>query len=216
AVALVDGPPSDGRRCAAMPPDLGPDDLVLCAGTLPAARFADRLAAATAGGFRGLSLWTRCYDADRAAGTTDAEMRDRLGERALRVTEIEAVSDALADRATIRDAGARERACHTIAGALGARSLTLVEGPGAPLDVALAADAFAAVCERAAAHGLLVQVEPWPGSRLDLATAIAVVRRAARPNGGLVADSWHLTRTPDGGGLLEAARDVQILAVQMS
>lgn len=196
--------------------DLGPDDFVLCAGTLPRAAFADRVRAAAAGGFRGISLWTRCYERDRAAGTGDAAMRALLAEHGLRVTEIEAVSDALGDPATLRRPSPRERTCYDVAGALGAGSITLVEGPGPALDVACATDAFAAVCERAAAHGLRVQVEPWPGSRLDLATAIAMVRRAARPNGGLLADSWHLARTPAGAALLAEASDVPVLAVQMS
>jgi sugar phosphate isomerase/epimerase len=198
-----------------MPAALGPSDLVLCAGTLPRATFRDRVAAAAAGGFGGISLWTRCYERDRAAGTTDAEMRDLLAAHRLCVTEIEAVSDALSDPATVRDAGARELACYAIADAVGGGSITLVEGGGPPLDVARAADAFAVVCARASAHDLRVQVEPWPGSRLDVATAIALLRTAP-PNGGILADSWHLTRTAGGPALLAAARDVRILAVQMS
>src|SRR5262245_21771087 len=96
--------------------ELGPDDLVLCAGTLPRASFGDRVRAAAAGGFRGISLWTRCYDSDRAAGTCDAPMRALLAGHGLRVTEIEAVSDALGDPATVRRPSTRELACYDIAG----------------------------------------------------------------------------------------------------
>ena len=61
---------------------------------------------------------------------------------------------------------------------LPARSVSVVEGPGVPLPVDGAAEAFAALCDRAAERGLLVHVEFWPGSALDLVTAAAVVASA--------------------------------------
>jgi sugar phosphate isomerase/epimerase len=81
---------------------------------------------------------------------------------------------------------------------------------------AAAAAAFAALCDRAAEHGLLVHVEFWPGSALDLATAAAVVEAAGRPNGGLLVDTWHLARTPDGDDLLGSVPGERLLAVQLS
>jgi sugar phosphate isomerase/epimerase len=195
---------------------MGPDDLVLCAGSLPRASFRERVAAAVAGGFRGISVWARQHERERAAGTTDATMRALLADHGLAVAEVDALSDVLFDPTTTREPGSRERACHDIAAALGARSLSLVEGPGRHGDVARAADAFAAVCDRAAPLGLLVHLEPWPGSRLDLDAAVAVVRAAARPNGGLLADSWHLARGGDWTARLDAAVGVPVVAVQMS
>ena len=50
---------------------LGAGDLVLCSGTLPTnISFAERLQAATAGGFRAISLWARDYERARAAVLT--------------------------------------------------------------------------------------------------------------------------------------------------
>src|SRR5262249_36352061 len=103
-----------------------------------------------------------------------------------------------------------------IAAALGARSISVVEGPGAPLPMDVGAEAFAALCDRASACGLLVHIEFWPGSALDLATASAVVAAAARPNGGLLVDTWHLARTRDGASLLETIPGARIGAVQIS
>jgi len=187
-----------------------PGALVLSAGSLPRATFRDRVRAAAAGGFAGISLWVRHDERD---DTPEAERRAMLADAGLAVAELEALSDVLAAPATIARAGEREQTCHRIATALGARSISVVHGPGAPLDVALAADAFGAICDRAAAHGLLAHVEFWPGSRADLATAVAIVRRAARPNGGLLVDSWHLARTGVG---LDAVGDAPIVAVQLS
>ena len=195
---------------------LGPHDLVLCAGTLPRASFGERVRAAVAGGFRGISLWTRHYERERATGATDADMRAMLADHGLVVSEIEALSDVLGTPGTSSGPGDREVTCYRIADGLGARSLSIAEGPGAPGATAPLADDFAAICDRAAAHGLLVHVEFWPGSRVDLATAIAVVREAARPNGGVLADSWHMARGPGSADVLRRATDVPILAVQMS
>jgi sugar phosphate isomerase/epimerase len=56
---------------------------------------------------------------------------------------------------------------------------------------------FAALCDRAADHGLLVGLE-WVPSMTNVETAAAaaeIVTLADRPNGGLCVDSWHLTRS---------------------
>jgi sugar phosphate isomerase/epimerase len=107
------------------------------------------------------------------------------------------------------------------AAALGARSVTLIEtrgrrvGTEIPYDVA--AEAFAAVCDRAAARGLLVHVEyfPWSGVP-DLRTAYEITRRAARANGGVMVDVWHHLRGPDRGALDFGVPCASVLAVQVS
>jgi sugar phosphate isomerase/epimerase len=103
-----------------------------------------------------------------------------------------------------------------VARTYGGRSITVAESAGSPLDVGVAAEAFGAICDRAAALELLVHLEFWPGSRLDLATAVGCVRRAARPNGGLLLDAWHVHRTAGGLAALAEADGVPILAVQLS
>ena len=60
-----------------------------------------------------------------------------------------------------------------------------------------AAAGFAALCDRAADHGLLIGLEWVPGMTniADARTALRIVEDADRPNGGLCVDSWHLTRS---------------------
>jgi len=54
---------------------MGPDDLVLRAGTLPrGVPFAERLRAASAGNYAWVSLWGRDYAAARAEGLRVAEL----------------------------------------------------------------------------------------------------------------------------------------------
>ncbi len=48
---------------------MGPDDMVLCSGTLArGVPYAERLAAAAGAGFAAISLWGRDYAAARAEG----------------------------------------------------------------------------------------------------------------------------------------------------
>ena len=194
---------------------LGRDSLVLCAGTIPRAAFRERVDAARAGGFAGISLRLGDYTRARDAGMSDADLRRLLSDEDIAVAEIEALT-------AWRPGAPRGR--HTrgedemfaIAAALGARSVTVIEGAGPPLAIGEAAEAFAALCDRAATHGLLVQIEFWPGSGLDLATAAAVVAAADRPGGGLLVDTWHLARTAGGDALLRTIPGAYVTAVQVS
>jgi sugar phosphate isomerase/epimerase len=67
------------------------------------------------------------------------------------------------------------------------------------IDLPRAADGFAALCERAAAHDLRVGLEfiPYYGVP-DLRTAWDVVRTAAAANGGVCIDFMHFERQPGG------------------
>lgn len=105
--------------------------------------------------------------------------------------------------------GARSRAAeerlYSVADALGARHLAVAALElEDPLEVV--AERFAAVCDRAALHGLLVALEflPWTAVA-DAGAAWEIVRLAGRPNGGLLVDSWHYYRG--------AADEAQLLSV---
>jgi sugar phosphate isomerase/epimerase len=56
-------------------------------------------------------------------------------------------------------------------------------------------ESFAGLCDDAAAAGIGVTLELFPVSNVrDLATGRAIVEGAARPNGGLLLDIWHMVR----------------------
>ncbi len=83
-----------------------------------------------------------------------------------------------------------------------------------PLD--RAADGFAALCDRAADHGLMVGLE-WVPSMTnieDAATALRIVTDADRTNGGLCVDSWHLTRSTNDLDDLRMLPGEKIVATQ--
>ncbi|MEW6267752.1 MAG: TIM barrel protein [Thermodesulfobacteriota bacterium] len=195
---------------------LGRDDLVLCAGTIPNASFRERVAAARAGGFAGISLRVRDYARAHAEeGLSDDDVRALLDEHALAVAELEVLSD-WRPGAQVGRRQARADEVFAVAEAIGARSISVVDGPGEPLATEPAAEAFAALCDRAAPLGLLLHLEFWPGSGVDLATAARIVAAADRPNGGILVDTWHLARTARGDELLREVPGKRVLALQVS
>jgi sugar phosphate isomerase/epimerase len=104
-----------------------------------------------------------------------------------------------------------------MAGDVGLRSVNVIHLRPTALDVDDMAEHFAAVCDRAADHGVRVHVEFAPRTALpDLATAWAVVQTADRANGGLLIDDWHFFRGDPDFDLLARIPGERVFAVQLS
>lgn len=182
--------------------------LILCSGTLPFdTPLEQRLQAAVAGGFDGLSLWARDVERARADGHSDADIRAMFAHHGIEVAELDPVWSWLPgadiDVPPANDPmgvlQAKVDDFLSLADAVGGRSLNACDIMGGSWSIEDAAQAFADLCDRAAEHGLLVQLEFLPWSRIgDVATAAKVVRLADRPNGGVMLDAWHFFRgVPD-------------------
>jgi sugar phosphate isomerase/epimerase len=205
---------------------MGPDDLVLCSGTLRRGiPFAERLSAAAGAGFAGVSLWGRDYAAARTEGLRDADLRAMLADHGLVVAELDpawwwlpGASDVHIPPELDSEEVFRfgETELFGMADALGARSVNAVDVFGGGWDIDAAAEAFAGLCVRAAEHDLLVHIEWLPWSRIpDLATALRIVELADRPNGGLNIDAWHMVRSGVGIDELRQLPGALILGVQL-
>jgi sugar phosphate isomerase/epimerase len=202
------------------------EELVLCSGTLPrGVPFAERVAAAAAAGFAGISLWGRDHAAARAEGLSDEDLRVMLADHGLFVGELDpawwwlpgaadvSIPPSLDTEDVFRFG---EADLFALAELFGARSLNAVDVFGGEWSVDDAAEAFAGLCERADEHGLLVHLEWLSWSKIpDLATAAAIVRLADRRNGGLNVDSWHLVRAGDSPEELAKVPADMILGVQL-
>ena len=68
---------------------LGPDDLVLCAGTLARVPLRERVEIAAATGFRGISLFLDDLEGARRSGLPDADLRALLEANGLQVAELD-------------------------------------------------------------------------------------------------------------------------------
>jgi sugar phosphate isomerase/epimerase len=209
-----------------MAPTLGPDDLVLCSGTLGRhTLFRDRLEAASGAGYRAVSLWGRDYQAARDEGYSDADLVALLDDHGLVVAELDPVwwwtpgAESFSippelDPIDVFRFGESE--LFRIGQVLGARSINAADVIGGDWGVADAAASFAALCDRAAEHGLFVHLEWLAWSRIpDLATALEVVTLADRPNGGLNVDMWHCARTGTSADDLRAIPGDRVLALQV-
>jgi sugar phosphate isomerase/epimerase len=176
----------------------------------------DAIPAAAAAGFDVMSITGHSH---RRSGMTNEELAGLLARHGVRVQEVEAAFDWLTP---IDDVPPVFRPDYTaeelldIGAALGARTIGAVHF-GSRRPVEAAAEAFAALCDRAAARGMDVALEYVAVATIaDLKTAWEVVSAADRPNGGLLVDIWHHRRTASADGLLTSIPAERILSVQLS
>jgi sugar phosphate isomerase/epimerase len=206
---------------------LGPDDLVLCSGTLPRdTTFVDRVDAASAAGFAAISMWGRDYGTARREGHSDADLRARLADHGLVVAELDPAwwwTPVAFDVESLASIDDMELFCYgeqemfEIADAVGARSVNAVDVLGGRWGVDDAAEALAGFCDRAREHDLLVQLEFLPWSRIaDVGAAWEIVRRADRPNAGIAVDTWHWFRGAPDHTVLRTIPGAKIVGIQLA
>ena len=190
--------------------------IIVANGSLRSAGLRERVLAASGAGFDGFGIHVRDYAHLRSAGWTDADLRAVLRDNGFDLIEIETVlgwDDPPERRNT--DGLHREQLAFELADAVGARHVMAVGAlTGEPRETA--AEGFAGLCDRAADHGLLVALEPQACSTIaDLRCAVAIVRTAGRPNGGLNLDIWHATRGAWPRAELAALNGHEIMVVQI-
>ena len=182
--------------------------------------FETRVLAAADAGFWGIGMHYEDYVAMRQGGASDADLRRIVKGHGVVVDEIEFLSgwssEDEASRAKAREA---EDALYALADAVGARQLNAgcSELLGSPAPIERVAERFAAVCDRAQSHGLVVAIEflPWSGIP-DVATAWEIVRAAGAANGGVLLDTWHFFRGNPDLDALRAVPPERIVGLQIN
>ncbi len=204
---------------------LGPQHLALAAPPFGHVPLLDRLAPARAAGFDAIALMPGDVWALEAQGMSAAEIAGRIADHSLAISEVDCTACWLPAQQALEptdDMGrlvrslTPERVIETAA-RVGARSVTAVEMSRVAVDPDAAAEAFAAMCDFAAPHGIKVHIEFLPtGGIPDLASAWRIVKAANRPNGGLTVDSWHLFRSGSTLDQLAAIPGERIHTVQIN
>jgi sugar phosphate isomerase/epimerase len=191
------------------------DVLVLCRGTIPAASFRERVIAAAAAGYGGISLFAADYQSGREGGLSDADMRGLLADHGLAIAELDPLMHWIPGRPHAERGAADEAAFYAIAAAIGARSINAAIGvPGAVASDRVA-ESFAGVCDRAREHGLLVPLAFLPWTAIDdVRKAVDVVRLAGRENGGVMFDTWHHLRSGLPDSVIDEIPAERIIAIQ--
>lgn len=165
-----------------------------------------RIEAAARAGYAGSGFWLGDLIAWQERGFAYAALKQRLADAGQHLVELEFLIDwfAAGERRARSDAARAE--LFRAADALGARHVKVMPPflPDDPQDADLAVE-FAALCEEAAEHGLMVGLEMLPFSTLpNLDAALAMVAAANAPNGGLLIDIWHVMRS--GGVVADVAQ----------
>jgi sugar phosphate isomerase/epimerase len=173
-------------------------------------------------GFSALSIAVSHLLDLEAQGVGLAQVRGRIADAGLQVAEVDCVGFWLPEQAGASspygDVLRRLTPDRVIdyAAQLGARSVSAVELFDVPVDLDVAAERFAGICERAGACGLLAAIEFIPvGGIPDLRTAAEIVRRAGAANGGLMVDAFHLFRSGSSLADLAALPPAQVVSVQV-
>ncbi|MFT4289142.1 sugar phosphate isomerase/epimerase family protein [Nocardioides sp.] len=200
--------------------------LVLAWGTVRGATFPDRVAAARGAGYDAIGLAIPYYRALRAEGWTDRELAAVLAEWDVRVNEVEVLFGfhgvpgpaGIASRPGLvyADPEVERTAFHlaeTFEVPFAQTVGTFDTGPIGPE----VAEAFGALCDRAATYGLRVALEFVPYSSIpDLEAGLAVVTEADRDNGGLCIDSWHFFRGRPDWDLLGSVPAERVFMIQVN
>lgn len=191
--------------------------LVLCRGTVPNAPFRERVELARATGFDGISLFASDYADARAGGLSDTDMRLILNDHGIEVAELDPLLRWIPEVHDTQQGLRDESEFYSIADGIGARSLNIAIGAPGEIPLEKIADAFAGVCRRANAVGLLVHLEFLPWSAVpNLEVALEVVQTAGAENGGVMFDTWHHARSGLPNASISALSAQNVIAIQIN
>jgi sugar phosphate isomerase/epimerase len=204
-------------------------ELELCCGTVKQASLPDLIEVAAAAGFGAVTCNPTLY---AQSGLSDREIRARLSDAGLRVSNIDGFGGGLPGiptgeaiepyrnffgRDVRRTFTTPEADFYRAADALGADSVNLVHFAGDPATpFAAIAEATAGICERAARRGLRIVFEFLPDTGVNsIGAAARLIDEVGAPNLGIMFDTRHLART--GGGVADVElHAAKIGAVQLS
>lgn len=184
---------------------LSQNDTVFCTVPVMHVPFLDLLEPAQAAGFSTLSMTLTQLEGLEQAGVSVAELRQRLADHGLRISQFECISNWLPEHAQ----GPQTTADYAemLLGMTAERLMPMAEAVGAPaiaaaelfkveVDIDTAAEALASLCHRAAGHGLSVDIEFLPaGGIRDIATTAEIIRRSGCSNARITLDTLHFFRS---------------------
>jgi sugar phosphate isomerase/epimerase len=156
--------------------------------------FRERVEAASRAGFRGFGIWHADLEHVRQKYSLQ-EMRKILDDNGIGYVELEFLLDWFLDGERKKQSDIRKQMLLEAAEVLRAYHVKVGDffqekcGPR-PL-----AESFAALCRDAAKRGTKIGFELMPFSMIrTLEDALAMIRNAGEPNGGIAFDMWHMAK----------------------
>lgn len=186
--------------------------IALCWGTAIGTPLEPLIEAAAGAGLGAITLTAGMYEASRAAGRSDAQLRRLLRDAGVKVHAIDPLISVLPGTPRPADVPPENRAyfefteerCYAAAEALEAETINLAHFGGGEVREAEFVECLIPVARRARAHGVRLTLEFLPESAIpDLATAQRIVTAVDAPSLRLMLDTWHLARS--GGTLAQLA-----------
>ena len=158
----------------------------------------DRCANAARVGFRGLGLWHADIE-HQLESSSLREMRSIFEDAGLAHLQVEFLADFFAEPGTPERAESdrRRRLLFDTAGEFGAHHIKVGNIPGTPCPLERLIQEFAALCDQAANETdatVVYEFMPFDVNVNTLEDALELVTGAARPNGGLAIDTWHMAK----------------------
>ena len=204
-----------GRVPQPNPRTLAAEELILSHFSLaPMHPIEERVRLAATNGFAGIGLYVGQYIELEKQGLADGYLQELLAENDVCLAEIEVIGGLGIDGSGGEKAANFEAAAWRMADRFGCRYLQVIGPAGERTG---AAKAFAALCDRAADHGLVLGLEFLPFNDIySAADARRIVEDADRPNGGVCVDIWHHERGARDIEMLRALPGELITGVQMN
>ena len=200
-------------------------EVELCWGTVRQAGLVELIDVAGRAGFDAITV---SPEQVFSSGLSGAELRSRLADAGVRITNLDALVSVLpglpgpAEIAAMKPYGTgldvrggfsiTEDDFYRVADLSGAESINVVHfcgDPATPLEAL--AEALSGVTRRAAARSLVISLEFLPGTAIpDIGTAARLVEMVGAPNLGIMFDTRHLARS--GGTVEDLARHAALVA----
>jgi sugar phosphate isomerase/epimerase len=158
----------------------------------------DRCAQAARVGFQGLGLWHSDVE-HQLESSSLKEMKSIFDDAGLEYLEVEFLADFFAEPGSLERAESdeRRRKLFETAAAFDAHHIKVGNIPGTPCELGRLTEEFAQLCDEAAQHTdakVVYELMPFDVNVNTLSSALALVEGAARPNGALAIDTWHMSK----------------------
>jgi sugar phosphate isomerase/epimerase len=158
----------------------------------------DRCAQAARVGFQGLGLWHSDVE-HQLESSSMKEMKSIFDDAGLEYLEVEFLADFFAEPGSLERAESdeRRRKLFETAAAFDAHHIKVGNIPGTPCELGRLTEEFAQLCDEAAQHTdakVVYEFMPFDVNVNTLSSALALVEGAARPNGALAIDTWHMSK----------------------
>jgi sugar phosphate isomerase/epimerase len=158
----------------------------------------DRCAQAARVGFHGLGLWHADVEHQLQSRSLQ-EMKSIFDDAGLQYLEVEFLADFFAEPGSPErtESDQLRRQLFETAAAFDAHHIKVGNIPGTPCPLDRLTMEFAALCDDAAEHTdakIVYEFMPFDVNVNALGTALALVEGAARPNGALALDTWHMSK----------------------